>query len=673
MAGNRIVFLANTAEAQREVWLTDGTTQGTVLAGDIYRGPSYGSEASSFVDLGNGRMVFAATADAVNGGRELWVTDGTAKGTKLLKDLYPGAGNGAPVGLVPLGNGKVLFGASDSTGNGKIWTTDGTAAGTTLVTDIFSASNGNSLGNFTRVGDKVAFTALDFAPGRGNVLWISDGSAAGTKLLHVFGNGGSASNFTDLGNGRMVFLGTEQATGGELWFSDGTEAGTALVKDIATGGGTGLRVSADSPLLALGNGRAIFRGNDGTSGDELWSTDGTAEGTVRLADIAAGANGANPANFQLIEGGKALFAASNGTSYGQLWVTDGTAEGTVLVKDFGTGLNGYPTNFFRLPDGRVLFSGQTGAQGRELWITDGTSAGTVMVKDIASGSASSSPGNFALLDKTHVVFSADGELWTSDGTADGTRLVVDLTPGFNNSTVPGNFTSLGNGQVTFVRNVDATNGTELWITDGTAEGTRLLKDIYPGVSPSSPGPGYLLLKEQRLDGTSAGEIITGAALDDTINGLAGNDTLIGRGGRDVLVGGKGDDTLLGGSGNDVLRGGLGRDILTGGTGKDAFVFDTVPENDRVTDFDSAAGDTIRLSRAVFAGFAATGTLSADAFVSGGGVRAARDADDRLAYDTATGVLWYDADGAGGRAAVAIARFGGSVHPVLAVDDILIVA
>jgi Ca2+-binding RTX toxin-like protein len=117
-----------------------------------------------------------------------------------------------------------------------------------------------------------------------------------------------------------------------------------------------------------------------------------------------------------------------------------------------------------------------------------------------------------------------------------------------------------------------------------------------------------------------------------------------------IYGNDGDNQLKGGAGDDMLHGRRGSDMLTGGTGADGFVFDTSPVDpwtgqpdiDRIVDF-SIADDTIYLSGAIFseAGFA--GILAAGRFVIG---TAAADTQDRIIYDSATGALFYDFDGAG---------------------------
>ncbi|AZB71286.1 calcium-binding protein [Cereibacter sphaeroides] len=132
--------------------------------------------------------------------------------------------------------------------------------------------------------------------------------------------------------------------------------------------------------------------------------------------------------------------------------------------------------------------------------------------------------------------------------------------------------------------------------------------------------------------------ITGNGAANTLNGGNGHDTLLGGGGRDILAGGNGNDRLSGGAGNDRL---------TGGAGSDVFIFENSlrPGNaDQITDFSTVA-DSIHLDDAIFTGLAA-GRLSVSAFrASATGL--AQDASDRILYETDTGRLFFDADGAGG--------------------------
>ncbi|MFN8357692.1 MAG: ELWxxDGT repeat protein [Spirosomataceae bacterium] len=108
-------------------------------------------------------------------------------------------------------------------------------------------------------------------------------------------------------------------------------------------------------------------------------------------------------------------------------------------------------------------------------------AQTTLVKDIYAGSGgSAAPQKFAVIGSTLYFVATDAtngqELWKSDGTAAGTVLVKDINP--SGDSYAANLTVMGN--TLYFRAYDATNGSELWKSDGTAAGTVLVKDINPG-------------------------------------------------------------------------------------------------------------------------------------------------------------------------------------------------
>ncbi|MET3440641.1 VCBS repeat-containing protein [Variovorax paradoxus] len=140
------------------------------------------------------------------------------------------------------------------------------------------------------------------------------------------------------------------------------------------------------------------------------------------------------------------------------------------------------------------------------------------------------------------------------------------------------------------------------------------------------------------------EGVIGTTFADTITGSASNDQLRGGGGNDVINGLAGDDRIVGGA---------GADILTGGADNDTFVFDSAPNAvDSVTDFNAsgsaASGDLVELSLGTFTALttASGNTLSAAEFASsdGGGAGDMVGAGVHVIYDSATGNLYYDADG-----------------------------
>lgn len=185
-----------------------------------------------------------------------------------------------------------------------------------------------------------------------------------------------------------------------------------------------------------------------------------------------------------------------------------------------------------------------------------------------------------------------------------------------------------------------------------------------------------------IRGRGGWDWLDGGRGDDTINGGTGNDLLFGgrgadelNGGRgsDKLNGGRGQDTLNGGRGDDLLDGGRGRDLLTGGSGDDTFSFSTRLSSsnvDTIADFDTD-GDKILLSTLVFNELVPSlGQLADDQFHAAAGATEGADEFDRIVYDTTSGNLYYDVDGAGGEDAVLFAVVSGS--PSLTTEDFLVV-
>jgi ELWxxDGT repeat protein/VCBS repeat-containing protein len=277
-----------------------------------------------------------------------------------------------------------------------------------------------------------------------------------------------------------------------------------MVKDVNPGTGSGLQTTA---MAGVGS-TLFFRANDGSSGDELWKTDGTDAGTVRVKDINPGTGGSYPLYFSVM-GGSLYFTAGDGTHGTELWKSDGTDAGTVMVKDLSPGVAGGAGSATGVYHNALYFEGNDGT-GSALWKTDGTDAGTVKV------STAFAPSEFIVFaDKlffTAISLGSDRELWSTDGTTAGTAVVKDVNPGSNGS-YPQEKTIVGN-QLYFTAD-DGTHGRELWKTDGTGAGTALVRDINPGTAtsaqPNSGGWLYLAAARGTLffgatDGTTGSEL-----------------------------------------------------------------------------------------------------------------------------------------------------------------------
>src|SRR5262249_59913314 len=90
----RLYFAATELATGRELWSSDGTGAGTVLAADIDGGTLNALPLRKRMANINGILYFAATT--ADGSSELWKSDGTAAGTVLVKDINPGAASSSP-------------------------------------------------------------------------------------------------------------------------------------------------------------------------------------------------------------------------------------------------------------------------------------------------------------------------------------------------------------------------------------------------------------------------------------------------------------------------------------------------------------------------------------------------------------------------------------------------
>ena len=286
-----------------------------------------------------------------------------------------------------------FFAATDNEHGEELWATDGTEAGTYLVKDIIPGSASSNVCYLARFNDKVVFSA--YTDDYGTDLWISDGTEDGTHLVKDVNELGDSNprGFTQVNENQFIFAAqnydsqmAERGAQWWLWVSDGTEEGTQLICDKCDVRYPGSTHGSMMwwPFVRVGR-KVFFKADnvDGTTGEELWVTDGTTEGTIFLKDIntepletgTAGSSLDHLANFY---NEKLFFKAHTLESGNEPWASDGTPEGTYQIYDCvptkdenGKGQGGNLTMVGSAPyKGKFYFRCKTNEFGSELGCTD---------------------------------------------------------------------------------------------------------------------------------------------------------------------------------------------------------------------------------------------------------------------------------------------------------------
>jgi ELWxxDGT repeat protein len=292
-----------------------------------------------------------------------------------------------------------------------LWKSNGTAEGTIRVTKLPASDETNPLFHqeLTAVGGRLYFKL--YTPERGLELWVSDGTAANTRILQDLQPGfrsSSPEGLTVLGDTLFWFASEPGVV--SLWKTEGTGDTVRRVKTLPGFHARTYLNDEAYPVATAHRGAVYFFADDGPHGLELWRSDGTEAGTVMVRDALPGILGWQPQ--QLLSTGETLLF-TDWSEYHQLWRSDGTASGTAHVS------KAYATGRMTSIHGTVYVSldtENTPDPNQELWSFIPGAEELRKVAEIRPGPKGSNPAGFTLF-KGWVVFSADDgasgrELWS---------------------------------------------------------------------------------------------------------------------------------------------------------------------------------------------------------------------------------------------------------------------
>ena len=414
VAGNNKLFFTASMHMYAEnnggfptLWVSDGTEEGTNVVYDFWGDWDYNCNGCEFDTAGitelvvipgeggaSDRVVFS-TIQAIVGigeegypkGEELWISDGTTTGTRMIANIEPET-------------------SSWVDGNG--------------VTQCCADWDGSVPRDMVFKGNQVWFTAQTESYGREFYRFGLE-LGGGLFLIKDINSGVEGSNpmLITPGSGGIYLSANDGINGQELHYSQGDAFSTNIVKDIWPG----LNNSSNPMWLTKLGSELIFSADNGENGRELWITDNTEEGTRMIKDINPGNNSSNPTGPMKEMGGFVYFSANDGTHGWELWRTDGTESGTTMVSDIHDGENGslswgstahWHGEYTMVHNGHFYFSANDGENGEELWRTNGTDSGTMMIVDANPGEGGSWPWWFSIAEDRLYFTAWDGnsrELW----------------------------------------------------------------------------------------------------------------------------------------------------------------------------------------------------------------------------------------------------------------------
>lgn len=467
--GDLFLFWGTTGELfSSSLFVSDGTAGGTLELGKVDFNDYFLS--IHMTPVGGGRAIYQGVSE--HAGLELMETDGTLMGTKLLADLNTDfdADSSNPSHLGTIDGSQLYLEAEVELKGQSImrWTE---AAGVEHVTTTDSMQAVRS--DWVVHHEEITYES------QAGGLRITDGTSSGTGPFGVF-DSDWAKSATVLGSdGTHTFIAALlNGEGVELWITDGA-FGTSPVPVILN---PGLGSSSPREPVMMG-GELYLIADVGPGIDGLVKSDGSLEGTESVVSPWPG--GYSEMTNLMRVGDRLYFTANDGVHGFELWRSDGTTQGTVRVTDLRPGsASSNPVGLGSLGDELCFFALDMTSSKRHLWLTDDSAAGAKKIS--ANLYSASAEGMVTFATSARFYFAPEfgptaGELWSFDGQI--AEVLMDLNPGSELAS-PDHLTSVGK-QLFFTATTAAT-GREVFVTDGTSQGTHLAIEIRPGPLGSAP-------------------------------------------------------------------------------------------------------------------------------------------------------------------------------------------
>ena len=479
----RLLLGATSHQGEEQLWETDGTAGGTRVLSD-------GTPDRPFRVLGapvplGGKLL--VVAERIPVGQQLWsLAGGHATPLTSVRHLAAGV---FPSAAYSLGE-RILFAGYTANGWQSV-AEDGPAETLPIDPTYCETLFGVCPVRPVEVGPRLLFPVSFPEVGLG----FTDGTATGSGVIPLESfNEESLSTPPIIALGHLLgHLGDEALALteiGGLWISDGSASGTRLITRIPAE--LAYRIEAVGPPVSLGAQtllfRSVWRSDDPDVPKlEVWRTDGTAAGTLLLA-TAPFLGAYSPALNPVVLKGRLFFRFG-----GKLWMSDGSAVGTQPLP------SQLPGSTFGLAGGtETLYAASIENDGgpQTVWAIDPTTDPTIDPTTDPTALAVTQLGRFTsiksnvdytfgnVLGNTLIFETADEQWvyqqWLTEGTPTSTRPVPDRRV----RSRARDFVTAGDRR--YFTSCDLRHGCELWSTDRLGEGARLVADLWPGPRGSDP-------------------------------------------------------------------------------------------------------------------------------------------------------------------------------------------
>lgn len=357
-------------------------------------------------------------------GTQLWQTDNTDKGTRINEYLSPvPSANSDPYFLGTVGK-LVLFSAFNPATGRELWRTDGTSQGTQLVSDLWQGAE-SGLEDSTQTltfNGQMLFWSHD---SQALKLMRTDGTVEGTQAIASFPAGEFSTNnalepsFILFAN-QVYFWVDDGKHGLELWRSNGKTAELVLDATQEQGGYAYAPETLQTSQALYFSSPKQSHLNDNHSEDVLWQV--TATNITPLLEFAP-----NVFSSLLAVDAKHVvwLQQANAAAMQELWVLDLSTQQAQKIRALPQSEKAFLISKAYWFNGQLYWWMENG-YNTEWWHSDLTAQGTqrLLLEPYPNGEYKGSPECFSLKQQFYC-FTKDGshpaQLWLTNGTSQGTR------------------------------------------------------------------------------------------------------------------------------------------------------------------------------------------------------------------------------------------------------------